>query len=35
MGDAADLVRQAFERANANDPDGFVALCDQGVEFES
>jgi ketosteroid isomerase-like protein len=33
VGDAADLVRAAFERANANDPDGLAALCDESVEF--
>ena len=29
MGGAGDLVRAAFERANANDPDGLAALCDE------
>jgi ketosteroid isomerase-like protein len=33
MGQAADLVRVAFERANANDPDGLAAICDESVEF--
>ena len=33
MGEALDLVRTAFERANANDPDGLAALCDESVEF--
>jgi ketosteroid isomerase-like protein len=33
MGEAADLVGAAFERANANDPDGLAALCDPGIEF--
>ena len=33
MGEAADLVRSAFERANANDPDGLAVLCDESVEF--
>jgi ketosteroid isomerase-like protein len=33
MGVAADVVRAAFERANANDPDGLAALCDEAVEF--
>ena len=33
MGQAADVVRAAFERANANDADGLVELCDQGIEF--
>ena len=33
MGEAADVVRAAFERANANDPDGLAALCDESVEF--
>jgi ketosteroid isomerase-like protein len=33
MGQAADLVRTAFERANANDSDGLAAICDDSVEF--
>jgi ketosteroid isomerase-like protein len=33
MGQAADAVRAAFEWANANDPDGLAALCDESVEF--
>ncbi len=33
MGEAADRVRAAFERANANDPDGLAALCAESVEF--
>jgi ketosteroid isomerase-like protein len=33
LGEALDLVRAAFERANANDPDGLAALCDESVEF--
>jgi ketosteroid isomerase-like protein len=33
MGEAADVVRAGFERANANDPDGLAALCDEAVEF--
>jgi ketosteroid isomerase-like protein len=33
LGEAANLVRVAFERANANDPDGLAALCDETVEF--
>jgi len=33
VGETADLVHAAFERANANDPDGLVALCDPGIEF--
>ena len=33
MSDAADLVRAAFARANANDPDGLAAICDESVEF--
>jgi ketosteroid isomerase-like protein len=33
LGEAADVVRTAFERANANDPDGLAALCDEAVEF--
>ena len=27
------MVRAAFERANANDPEGLAALCDESVEF--
>jgi ketosteroid isomerase-like protein len=33
LGQAADLVRAAFERANANDPDGLCTLCTETVEF--
>ena len=33
MCQAGDVVRAAFERANANDPDGLAALCDESVEF--
>jgi ketosteroid isomerase-like protein len=33
LAEAADLVRVAFERANANDPDGLAAICDESVEF--
>ncbi len=33
MGEAADLVRAAFDRANANDVDRLAALCDAGIEF--
>ena len=33
MGEAADLVRTAFERANANDPRGLAAICAESVEF--
>jgi ketosteroid isomerase-like protein len=33
LGEAADVVRAAFERANANDPEGLAALCDESVEF--
>jgi ketosteroid isomerase-like protein len=33
LGEAADVVRAAFERANANDPDGLASLCDESVEF--
>jgi ketosteroid isomerase-like protein len=33
VSEAADVVRAAFERANANDPDGLAALCDESVEF--
>lgn len=33
MGEAADVVRAAFERANSKDADGLAALCDPGVEF--
>jgi ketosteroid isomerase-like protein len=33
LGEAADLARAAFERANANDPDGLAGLCAESVEF--
>lgn len=33
MGKTLDVVRAAFERANANDPDGLASLCDESVEF--
>jgi ketosteroid isomerase-like protein len=33
MGQAGDLVRIAFERANANDPEGLAVICDESVEF--
>jgi ketosteroid isomerase-like protein len=33
LGETADVVRAAFERANANDPEGLAALCDEAVEF--
>ena len=33
MGQALDVVRAAFERANANDPEGLAALCDETVEL--
>ena len=33
VGEAADLVRLVFERANANDPDGVVAVCDPEIVF--
>ncbi|MFI5027339.1 MAG: nuclear transport factor 2 family protein [Solirubrobacterales bacterium] len=33
MGEAADVVRAAFDRANAGDPDGLAALCHEAVEF--
>jgi len=33
MGEPADLVRAAFERANANDADGLAAICEESVEF--
>jgi ketosteroid isomerase-like protein len=33
VGDAADVIRRAFELANANDPDGLVAISDQEIEF--
>ncbi len=33
MGEAADVVRAAYARANDNDPDGLVALCDTSIEF--
>ena len=34
MGEAADLVRRAFERFNAGDVDGLVELFDPEVEFQ-
>jgi len=33
MGEQADLVRRAFERANANDPEGLAVICAESVEF--
>ena len=33
MAEAADVVRAAFHRANAGDPDGLAALCHEAVEF--
>ena len=33
MGEAADVIRAAFQRANAGDPNGLAALCDETVEF--
>jgi SnoaL-like protein len=33
LGESADVVRAAFERANANGPEGLAALCDEAVEF--
>ena len=33
MGEAADVVRAAFHRANAGDPEGLAALCHEAVEF--
>jgi ketosteroid isomerase-like protein len=33
LGETADLVRVAFERANANDPDGLATICDESVVF--
>jgi SnoaL-like protein len=33
MGEAADLIRRAFELANANDPEGLISICDPGIEF--
>jgi ketosteroid isomerase-like protein len=33
LGETAEVVRRAFELANANDPDGLAALCDPGIEF--
>ena len=33
MSEAADLVRRAFELANANDPDALAAICDPEIEF--
>jgi ketosteroid isomerase-like protein len=33
VGDAADVIRRAFKLANANDPDGLVAISDREIEF--
>ena len=33
MGEAADVVRRAFELANANDPDGLAAISHPEIEF--
>jgi ketosteroid isomerase-like protein len=33
LGEAADVIRAAFQRANAGDPNGLAALCDETVEF--
>jgi ketosteroid isomerase-like protein len=33
LGESADVVRAAFERANAKDPDGLARLCDETIEF--
>jgi ketosteroid isomerase-like protein len=33
VGEPADVVRIVFDRANANDPDGVVAVCHPEVEF--
>ena len=33
MGQISEVVRAAFERANANDPEGLAVLCDESVEF--
>jgi len=33
LGEAAELVRLVFERANANDADAVVAICDPEIEF--
>lgn len=33
MGEPADIVRRAFELANANHPDGLVQLSDPEIEF--
>jgi ketosteroid isomerase-like protein len=33
MGEAAEVVRLVFQRANANDPDGVVAVCHPEIEF--
>jgi len=33
LGEAAAVVRAAFDRANAGDPDGLAALCHEAVEF--
>jgi ketosteroid isomerase-like protein len=34
MGEAADLVRLAFQRVNGGDIDGFVDLCSPRVTFQ-
>ena len=31
MGEAADVVREAFERFNAGDDEGFLALCSKRI----
>jgi ketosteroid isomerase-like protein len=33
VGEAAEIVRVVFARANANDPDGVVAVCHPEIEF--
>jgi ketosteroid isomerase-like protein len=33
VGEAADLVRRAFQLANANDAEGLAAISDPGIEF--
>jgi ketosteroid isomerase-like protein len=33
LGESADVVRAAFERANAKDPEGLARLCDEAIEF--
>ena len=34
MGEAADVLRLAFERINAGDVDGFIELCSKRIRFQ-